>query len=112
MQEPENRIDFRSGALPVCGRKREEGERMNAEARRGLDDAASGFRAGAVASGARQAAGRGLAAVAVGNDGDVQAGVQCWLGPGGDQVLDGERLHVSVLSPPPGKYHKLLCRTK
>jgi hypothetical protein len=46
---------------------------VNAEARRGLNDAARGFGAGAVSGGARQPARGGPAAVSIGDDGDVKA---------------------------------------
>src|SRR5207302_2355622 len=73
VEQAEDGGDFGGGALPVRGGKREERERVNADARRGFDDAARGFGSGAMTCGTRQAARRGPASVAIGNDGDVQA---------------------------------------
>ena len=74
LEDFKNRGDFGGGPLPVRGREREESEGVNAEMRRAADDAAGGLGAGAMAGGARQGAGGGPAAVAVADDGDVQAG--------------------------------------
>ena len=73
VEQAQDGVDFGGGALPVRGGKREERERVNADARRGFDDAARGFGSGAMTCGTRQAARRGPASVAIGNDGDVQA---------------------------------------
>ena len=48
------------------------GQGVNPQPRGSFDDAASGLRTGAVTGGARQRARSGPAAVAVGDDGDVQ----------------------------------------
>lgn len=73
MEEAENRVDFGRGALPIGRGEREEGERVNAEAGRGCNDASRGIGAGTVPGGARQPARGGPAAVTVGDDSDVEA---------------------------------------
>ena len=40
MEQPQNRIHFRRRALPICRRKREERQRVNAQPRRSFDHAA------------------------------------------------------------------------
>jgi len=62
---------FRRRPFPIRGRKREEGQSVNAQTRRSLDYGARGLGAGTMPGGAGQAAGRGPAAVAIGDDGYV-----------------------------------------
>ena len=74
VEDSQDSGDFGGWTFPVGGGQCEERERVNAETRRRLDDCARGLGAGAMAGGTGQAAGRGPAAVAVGNDGDVDSG--------------------------------------
>jgi hypothetical protein len=88
VEDAQDGVDFSGRALPVGGREREEGERVNAECGSGFDQAPCGFGAGTVSGGTRKAAGGGPAAVAVGNDGDVEALCGDEFGPnGGDWDL-------------------------
>src|SRR6266478_10191268 len=112
MKQPQNRVDFGRGTLPVCGRQREKRKSMNANARRSLDDAACRLRSRAMAGGTRQTPRSGPAAVAIRNDGHVEP----------RNLVNGRLrdrnltyclvMHEHVLSPPRNKRHKLLCNTK
>src|SRR5579859_2117214 len=53
VQESQDGIDLRGGALPIRGGEREERQSMNAEARRRFDDTPGGFGASAMPGGAR-----------------------------------------------------------
>src|SRR5204862_579820 len=71
-EEGEERAHLGCGPRPVVAREGEERERANTEAGRRLHDPPDGACASAVARGAREAARRGPAAVAVHDDGDVK----------------------------------------
>src|SRR5262249_3595447 len=74
-------VYFGCGPLPVREGERKERKRVDAEARRSLDNAPSSFSASAVTSGTWKAARGSPTAVAIGNDSNVQAG------PGGTNLL-------------------------
>ena len=71
MKDAQNFGDLRGRTFPIGGRQCEQGEGVNAQTRRGFNYGARGLGTGAVASRAGEAAGSGPAAVAVGDDGDV-----------------------------------------
>ena len=73
-QEPHQAGHLRRGAQPVVGRKREKGQGGDAEIGRHARDTAHGFGARPMAGGARQALVFGPAAIAIHDDGEVQAG--------------------------------------
>src|SRR5258708_28832040 len=76
VEQPQDGVHFGGWPLPVRGGKRKERESVNAEARRGLDNAARGFGSGAVAGGTRKPTRSGPAAVAIGNDSDMKPRVR------------------------------------
>src|SRR5438477_7337335 len=101
MEQAKDRIDFGRRALPVGGRDGEQGERVDAQLGSSFNDGTAGFRSRAMARGAPQATRSGPAAVAIGNDGDMQHGrrkrrrsIEDVLQ---DNVLNG---HDDVSSPP------------
>ena len=73
MQEAQNPVNFRGRALPIGRGEREECKRVNTETRRGADDAAGGLGSRTMAGGPREISRNSPAAVAVGNDGDMEA---------------------------------------
>src|SRR5271170_3598458 len=78
VEDSQDPADFGGWAFPVGGGQCKESERVNAEMRGRFDDCARGPGAGSMAGGTWQASGCGPAAVAVGNDGDVDWAR--WLG--------------------------------
>src|SRR5260370_829718 len=93
-------MDLGGGTLPVCGGKCKECERVNADARRSLDDAACRFRSCPMAGRTRQAPRSGPSSIAVRNDRYVKP--RClgddWLHRG--NLPNCELRHEHVLSPP------------
>src|SRR5207244_12467826 len=112
VKQAQDPLDLRWRRFPSRGGEREKSQRVNAQARRGFNDPGGGFSAGAMAGRARQSSCNGPAAVAVRNDGHVQA----------RSVVRGRLrqgnlpyrlvLQEHVLSPPRSKSCKLLCNTK
>ena len=86
MEKAKDGTDLGGGALPVGGRERKQGQRMDAEARSGFNDAARSFGALAVTGGAGKTFGRSPTTVAIGDDGDVERAR--WLSGG----VDGRQL--------------------
>jgi len=71
VEDAQNSGDFRWWPLPIGGRQCKKCERVDAETWRRFDDCACGLSPGAMPRGARQAASSGPAAIAVGDDRDV-----------------------------------------
>ncbi len=102
-EEPPEPADLGAGPFPVLAREGEEGQDVDAEAGRGLDDLADGRGAGLVALDPGQPALGGPAAVAVHDDGDV-AGKAVGIDLEEKAVLFGPRrekfLEVLLHRPP------------
>ena len=112
VKQPQDRMDFGRGTLPIRGGKREKRKSVNANARRSLDDAARSFGSGAMAGGTRQAPRSRPAAIAVRDDRDVEPRSRGDGRLGRGNLPYRQMMHELVLSPPRRKRYKLLYNTK
>jgi hypothetical protein len=85
---------------------------VNTETRRGADDAAGGLGSRTMACGPREISRNSPAAVAVGNDGDMEALGRVRRGVRREDLPQDNGLHGHALSPPVRKQYKLLYGTK